>query len=213
MYRLLSFGVQCSNIRDIPVPSMYQMLLDLILRRVKPPDHTVASSLLNQNSSFPSSWPCIPPPPVEDTPILTPSLCNLEIYVRLTAFHPSIYFSIHALRHCCSFPLNELPGLGTQCWKQVEFTCEMSCLAFAMFDCVAMAVISRDFIVLDSLEEPEDEGRGVPEGKVEEGVLGEEEDLSEPPPKKPPKDMVGCCWRGMRVLVERGRTRRAGGCS
>jgi hypothetical protein len=62
-----------------------------------------------------------------------------------------------------------------------------------MFDCVAMAVMRRDFIALDSLEEPAVGGRGVPLGKVEEGVLEEEEDLSEPPPKKPPKDMVGWC--------------------
>lgn len=81
--------------------------------------------------------------------------------------------------------------MGTQCSKQVLLTWEMSCLAFAILDCVAMAVMRRDFIAEDS-EPPKEEGVGVPLGKVE-GASDEEESLPPPPPpKNPPKDMMAC---------------------
>lgn len=108
-----------------------------------------------------------------------------------------MYFSMHALRHCCSFPLSELPGAGTQWSKHVLLTWEMSCLALAMLDCVEIALMSRPFMALDSELEKE-LGVGAPLGKEVDtsGVLVVEEEeeslpLLLPPPKKPPKDMVG----------------------
>jgi hypothetical protein len=87
----------------------------------------------------------------------------------------------------------------------------MSCLALAMLDCVAMALISRPFIALDS-ELLKELGVGAPLGKEEDTsvVEGEEESLplELPPPKKPPKDMV--CEVG--GLGEGSRQLRGNGC-
>lgn len=78
----------------------------------------------------------------------------------------------------------------------------MSCFAFAMFDCVAMAVINRDFRAVDSDVLEDEGGRGVPDGKVGLGG-GDEEDLSDPP-KNPPKDMLGWWWERRWMVEEAG---------
>lgn len=54
-----------------------------------------------------------------------------------------------------------------------------------------MAVMSRDFMAEDSDEPPKEDGVGAPLGKVlGVSLWDEEESLLEPPPKKPPNDIV-----------------------
>lgn len=103
----------------------------------KIPQFSNPMSLYNTHASQNSSFPPEASPP--SPPIAALSFCNRAIYVFEVTFHASIYFSMHAFKHCCSPELNELPGDGTHFSKQFPLTLERSCLALATLACSAKA--------------------------------------------------------------------------
>lgn len=98
-----------------------------------------------------------------------------------------MYFSIHVLKHVCSFPLKLLPGSCTQCSKQLLLIFCIRILAFARFDWAV-----RYCFTLSGVLEGADAKLG---GRLMVSVaVGDDELLllseEEPPPKKPPKAML-----------------------